>query len=98
MGYFGMEIGSVYQTEIEITVDGNQVTGLATFMGSVTTFTGSFLDDFRLVTGTWSSRPASGNFTWYLVGDHQFIGNRDNAFAYCGSRNGALMPEPCFGP
>jgi hypothetical protein len=97
-GYFGMEIGSVYETDIVITVVGNQVSGVATFKGSPTTFDGSFSDDFRLVTGSWSARPAWGNFTWYLVGDNQFVGNRDNAFAYCGSRNGAPMPEPCFGP
>lgn len=97
-GYFGQEIGSIYETVIIITVTGNQVVALADFRGSITTFTGTFTDDFRLLTGTWSCPPAGGNFTWSLKGDNQFVGNRDNVFAYCGSRNGESMPEPCFGP
>jgi hypothetical protein len=97
-GYFGMELQSVYETSLTISVTGNQVLGSAIFQGGVTTFDGTFSDDYHLVVGTWSCPPAGGNFTWLLLEKNQFTGNRDNLFAYCGSRNGDPMPEPCFGP
>lgn len=94
--YFGLEIGSPLSAPLTLTVSGNSITGTETWGNSTMTFTGTVSADRRTVMGTWSNPPASGFFTWHMLNQNQFVGNTDDAFAYCGSRNGAAMPAPCF--
>ena len=94
--YFDLEVGSALSAPLTLTVSGNTITGSETFGNSTMTFTGTLSTDRRIVMCTWSNPPASGYFIWRMLNQNQFVGNTDDAFAYCGSRNGVAMPVPCF--
>ena len=83
-----------------ITVDGSTFTGVVDLGGGdFVNMTGTISEDYTTVSGTWSSPGLSGPFEFYALGPNQFQGNGDNGsqiFGWCGSRNGAGQPSPCY--
>jgi len=50
-----------------------------------------------LILGTWDdSDNFSGTFEFIRISDDQFMGARNGDSAWCGARNGAPQPDPCY--
>lgn len=85
---------------MNITVDGDAFTGVITVDPAFTVnLTGTLSDDRLSVTGTWTSPTFDGTFAYYALGANQFQGSgrREGILAaWCGSRDGAGMPDPCL--
>jgi hypothetical protein len=83
-----------------VTIDGDAFTGVITVDPAFTvTLTGTLSEDWMSVSGTWTSPVFDGIFTYYALGTDQFTGNglREGILAaWCGSRGGAGMPDPCL--
>lgn len=84
---------------ITLTQTGTDVTGSFNFGGDIVTLSGVLSADNLTLSGTWTSPPLSGPFTFYLVSANQFTGNKDDrAYEWCGYRADAGLPSPCMGP
>jgi len=82
-----------------LTQTGSAVSGSFNFGPDIVSLSGTLSADKRTLTGTWTSLPSSGPFTFYLVSMNQFSGNRDGGtYEWCGYRSGAGLPSPCMGP
>jgi hypothetical protein len=98
---FTGNIGGPFDSDpLSITVNDKTMTGTVSLPGGDTvTLNGTISDDYLSVTGNWTGPGPSGTFTWYALGVNQFQGKAfdglDN-FAWCGSRNGAGTPIPCY--
>ncbi len=79
-----------------VEVNGADFLGVVTGTYSRLTFTGTISLDGLSVTGTWRNPAATGRFTFFWLNENQFNGNTSNAFAFCGARNLAEQPSPCF--
>ena len=89
--FFGDEGGLLFRATLVISREGNTITGVH----GTQIFTGALSEDGLSMIGTWVNPPTSGDFGWYIVGENQFCGNTEGAFAYCGARYGAVRPDPC---
>ncbi len=85
-----------------LTVSGSALTGVVDLGGGdYVSLTGTITEDYTAVSGTWTSPGLSGTFEFFALGPNQFQGNGDNGsqiFGWCGSRNGAGEPSPCYSP
>jgi len=86
---------------------GSSISGLkaGSNSGSTYTFSGSLSADNHVVTGTFTSNSgdATGTFVWQINSSNQFVGHlvpsaSSTSREFCGSRAGAPMPNPCYGP
>jgi hypothetical protein len=98
---FTGSIGGPFDSDpLSITIDGKNLTGVISLPGGDTaTVSGTISDDYLSVSGNWSGPGTSGTFTWYALGMDQFQGKGSDGvdtFAWCGSRNGAGIPVPCY--
>jgi hypothetical protein len=98
---FTGEVGGPFDSNpLSITIDGNSLTGILSLPGGDTiTLSGTLSSDFLSVSGTWTGPGPDGTFSWVSLGPNQFQGQANNGvddFAWCGSRNGAGLPMPCF--
>jgi hypothetical protein len=89
--FFGDEGGILFRATLVISREGNTIIGVH----GTQIFTGALSEDGLSVIGTWVNSPTSGEFGWTIVGENQFCGNTEGAFAYCGARYGASRPDPC---
>ncbi len=82
-----------------LTESGNTVSGSYTCPTYTGTVTGTLSANRRTLSGTWTTI-GSGSFTWQrkTVNTNQFVGNWDGTEYWCGARDGASLPDPCFGP
>jgi hypothetical protein len=91
---------------VTIHQSGDSISGSFIAHGETISFSGSLSKNHQVATGTWvneTARGYSGTFTWQMrTGNmNQFVGNLlrgSQPQAWCGSRAGAPMPSPCFGP
>ncbi len=90
--FYGDKGGLLFRAMLVVTRDSNTITGVH----STQIFTGILSEDGQTVSGTWVNPPSTGTFSWTIVGENQFCGNTDRAFAYCGARGGASRPDPCL--
>jgi hypothetical protein len=90
--FYGDEGGLLFRATLVVSRDSNTITGVH----STQIFTGTLSEDGQTVSGTWVNPPSTGTFSWTIVGENQFCGNTDRAFAYCGARGGASRPDPCL--
>lgn len=90
--FYGDEGGLLFRATLVVSRNGNTITGVH----STQIFTGTLSEDGQTVSGTWVNPPSTGTFSWTIVGENQFCGNTDRAFAYCGARGGASRPDPCL--
>jgi hypothetical protein len=86
---------SMHLTRSGSTIDGTYDCG--SFTGTVH---GTISADLTKVSGTWSNNvPQSGDFDWMMKKNtNQFIGNYDSTWDWCGAKNGASQPSPCYWP
>jgi len=90
--------GAYLNGEMSVTINGTDLNASAVIDGVPFTFSGRVLSGGSIASGTWSSTQASGSFTWTLVQNNQFGGDRDLYYGICGSRAGIPFPEPCYIP
>ncbi len=98
---FTGDVGGPFDSNpLSITVDGSNLTGVLSLPGGDTiTLSGTLSSDYLSVSGTWTGPGPDGTFSWVTLGPNQFQGQANNGvddFAWCGSRNGAGLPMPCF--
>ncbi len=91
-----IQFGPLYLTQ-----SGNMIEGYYVYDGRTTRIKATLIANNQIA--VWQEiNAASGEtiaYIWQIVGDNndQFVGNW-NGNAYCGARNGAAKPDPCFGP
>jgi hypothetical protein len=92
-----------------LTQSGNTISGSFNDGDSEIIISGVVSLDHSFVSGEWEDSDHSygifsGPFEWKQINANQFIGNlefnnsTEGAAAWCGARNGASQPDPCFGP
>lgn len=86
---------------LTITIDGNSFLGSGDLGGGDSVnLTGIVSDDYLSVSGTWISPSNNGSFEFFALGINQFQGNMidkdDVTGGWCGGRDGAGMPSPCY--
>ena len=96
-------IGSSTQSVV-VTQSGDQISGTFTYDGETATFSALLSSNHQLATGSYSTPSGYANtFKWQIKADNtdQFVGYLfvfAGDEAMCGSRAGAPMPNPCYGP
>ncbi len=83
---------------MDINVTGDNFTGTLTIMGQVVDMNGFLNADRSVASGTWTSPYDSGPFVFHWVDQTQFNGSYDGDLGWCGAREGAAQPDPCFVP
>jgi hypothetical protein len=100
LGTWKMWVGGVqYTTTISVT--GNTLSGTFIAAGDTITLSGTISNGGQNAAGTWTSPADNGTFQWRIKSGNlnQFVGNYNGgAEAWCGSRSGASMPDPCQWP
>jgi hypothetical protein len=84
--------------EMTIHVDGDNFTGMLTILAESVDINGVVSADRRQASGTWTSPYSSGPFVFYWVDEDHFNGNYEGNLGWCGARNGAAEPDPCYVP
>jgi hypothetical protein len=82
---------------------GNSISGSFVANGETISFSGSLSPNHQVASGSWINETApsyDGTFVWQMKVDNvnQFVGSYAGDNAWCGSRAGAPMPNPCLGP
>jgi SH3-like domain-containing protein len=104
-GNWNMSFDSDLVQSVHIVQSGNSISGLFVYGSNTVTFSGTLSPDQQGVIRTWTSSAIGDGwpFEWQFNSGNtdQFVGNGtygSSSFAWCGSRAGASMPTPCFGP
>ncbi len=85
---------------LTITVEGKALYGNADLGGGENLIiNGTISDDYLTVSGTWEGPTNNGTFEFFALGVNQFQGNYSSGtdtLAWCGNREGAGVPSPCY--
>lgn len=85
---------------LTITVENKVLYGDADLgAGETLIINGTISDDYLSVSGTWVGPTNTGTFEFFALGVNQFQGNYSSGsdtLAWCGNREGAGVPSPCF--
>ena len=95
------------QVTMTLLQSGEVISGTSTEVdGTVATIKGFLSADFSQASGSWEHMLDEGKFEWRQINPDQFVGyytidsgnEGRTTFPWCGARNGASQPDPCFGP
>lgn len=92
--------GLVETYTMTTSVNGKTFSGTMSGGGANVILSGTISDDYLSVSGTWQGN-ISGTFKFYAFGVNQFQGKRNTGvddYGWCGGRNGAAPPSPCYVP
>jgi hypothetical protein len=93
--WFQKKDGTYISGQMMVTIEEDELNGQGTLSGILYTFNAPVIGDLT-VDGSWVSGTTSGRFRWEALPDGQFVGSRDTQFGFCGHRQGADKPDPCY--
>lgn len=94
--FVGEGTGPYKSANGSITISGLTAEGLFTLDGAEFSFIADLSEDQQNLSGSYQWGVTQGWLAWYLAANQtQFRGTLDNDFAFCASRVGVSMPDPC---
>ena len=103
--WYGSIGGPFTANTLTITTNGENFSATMLTVGGSVTLSGTMDERHLSVGGTYeTSTLSSGEFEFFSLGGNQFQGNFFGTstpsiiFAWCGARNGAGQPSPCYSP
>lgn len=94
--FVGEGTGPYKSANGSITISGLTAEGLFTLDGAEFSFIADLSEDQQSLSGSYQWGVAQGWLAWYVDSNQtQFRGTLDNVFAFCASRVGVSIPDPC---